>query len=97
MSDGWKVRDLAVCIDDRWCGCGRADCGMKAVAPRKEQLLRVSAVHSVTDRQFLRFDEGPADHFWHAVAFRKVKPDTGAADDALWVEQLQHLRRRVPA
>ncbi|MEA3543201.1 MAG: hypothetical protein U9R77_13935 [Pseudomonadota bacterium] len=97
MSDEWKVGDLAVCIDDRWCACGRPTCGMKAIAPRKEQLLRVNAVHSVIDRQFLRFEEGPDDHFWHATAFRKVRPDTDAADDALWVEQLQHLRRRVPA
>ncbi|MAM40688.1 MAG: hypothetical protein CL949_19785 [Erythrobacter sp.] len=97
MSDEWKVGDLAVCIDDRWCACGRPTCGMKAIAPRKEQLLRVNAVHSFVDRQFLRFEEGPDDHFWHATAFRKVQPDTDAADDALWVEQLQHLRRRVPA
>lgn len=97
MSDEWKVGDLAVCIDDRWCACGRSTCGMKAIAPRKEQLLRVNAVHSVIDRQFLRFEEGPDDHFWHATAFRKVRPDTDAADDALWVEQLEHLRRKVPA
>ena len=95
--EGWKIGDLAVCIDDRWCACGRPTCGMKAIAPRKEQLLRVNAVHSVIDKQFLRFEDGPDNHFWHATAFRKVKPDTDAADDALWVEQLQHLRRRVPA
>ncbi|SEI69460.1 hypothetical protein SAMN05518849_101584 [Sphingobium sp. AP50] len=96
-SEGWSVGDLAVCIDDKWTCCGRADCQIKDRAPRKEELLRVRAVDQTRGHLFLGFEGKDARLFFHALQFRKVRPDTEPAEDAEWVEQLQHLRRKQPA
>lgn len=93
----WQAGDLAICIDDNWCRCGRTDCGIRSIGPKKEQLLKVTDVHLVIGRIFLAFEGIAADHLWHEQAFRKVRPDTEPAADEAWVEQLRHLRRREPA
>lgn len=96
MSADWKAGDLAVCIVDRWCHCGKVDCGINALAPKKEELLRVDQVCIRGDHCFLHFKAKGEQYAWSHVAFRKVKPDTEPAADEAWVEQLKHLRRKVP-
>lgn len=93
----WKAGDLAVCIVDRWCPCGRPQCGVNAISPQKEELLCVAGVSMCDGQFFLSFKGKQQGMFWHAIAFRKVKPDTEPAVDEEWVQQLQHLRRKVPA
>lgn len=97
MNGEWQAGDLAVCIVDRWCPCGRGDCRINAVAPKKEELLRVDQVVISNDHCFLHFRRKGDMNAWSHVAFRKVKPDTEPAADEAWVDQLKHLRRQVPA
>lgn len=97
MSADWNTGDLAVCIVDRWCPCGRADCKINGEAPKKEELLRVEQITSCGDHLFLIFRHKPQHLAWSYLGFRKVKPDTEPAADEAWVDQLQHMRRKVPA
>lgn len=87
-TEDWKTGDLAICVEVK----GSLGDG---VDPSAGDLLRVN--HVCSDGLFLHFEGKPDSRHWIAAYFRKVQPDTDAADDALWVEQLQHLRRRVPA
>lgn len=86
--EDWQAGDLAVCIADNWTE-------QLPENPKIDDLLRVR--HVCADNRFLHFEGKPDRYHWTAVAFRKVRPDTEPAADEDWVEQLQHLKRKVPA
>lgn len=84
----WATGDLALCINGNWPD-------QHAANPKEGDYLRVK--HVCLGGLFLHFDGKPDDRHWLAAQFRKVKPDTAPAADEEWVEQLQHLRKKVPA
>ncbi|MFB0875499.1 MULTISPECIES: hypothetical protein [unclassified Sphingobium] len=87
-TEDWQAGDLAVCL-------GVKDGVGDAIEPTEGDLLRVK--HVCMGGLFLHFDGKPDNRHWLAAYFRKVKPDTEPAADEAWVEQLKHLRRKVPA
>ena len=86
--EDWKSGDLAICVTTK--GTMRDEWD-----PKEHDLLRVH--HVCCDGLFLHFEGKPETRHWLAVNFRKVEADTKGAEDADWVDQLQHLRRRQPA
>lgn len=96
MSADWKAGDLALSIADSWY-CGRCNgTGPCDDVPVKGRIYRVSSLLIADGDLMLTFDQLPSGHFHHS-GFRKIRPDVQPADDAQWVEQLKHLRRKVPA
>jgi hypothetical protein len=87
-TEDWKSGDLAICVEVK------ASLG-DGVDPKEGDLLRVK--HVCGGGLFLHFEGKPDNRHWVAAYFRKVQPDTNAADDAQWVEQLRHLRRKIDA
>lgn len=87
-AEDWQAGDLAICIADNWTEALPEN-------PKKDDLLRVRFV--CADNRYLHFESKPDRFHWQAIAFRKVRPDTEPAADEAWVDQLQHMRRKVPA
>ncbi|MDX3908872.1 MAG: hypothetical protein QHC67_03540 [Sphingobium sp.] len=86
--EDWQPGDLAICISEDW----PSDPGNN---PKINDLLRVTDI--CWEGRFLHFSEKPSSQHWPAINFRKVKPDTSAADDAAWVQLLERFRGKVDA
>lgn len=90
--EGWGTGDLAVCVEyGPWFGDG-AD---PVVGPHIEQVLWVAIVFPGVEfgrgvEVGLEFAEYP-DNIFPASAFRRVKPDHSAADDAEFVALIQRV------
>jgi len=86
--EDWTPGDLAVCIST-------AGSMPDDISPKEGDYLRVTEI--CHNQRFLHFEGKPSERHWLAIHFRKMKPDTKPANDAEWVEQLKHMRRKVDA
>ncbi len=87
MSAGWQVGDLALCVEpDKWEMLWDEYSGPY---PEAGGVYRVNNIFTHDEKLFLILDDFE-DGAWHSVEFRKIKPDTEAAnaDDAAWLKDL---------
>lgn len=101
MSAGWKVGDLALCVDDGPCACG---CGGEYAAHhitvKSGQPYRVALVLPWGGDVYLGMWGDAVDEYGvsgNARRFRKILPDERQACEPEFVTLLKRSKKRVSA